>query len=174
MITKVFKNVNANTYMLDLSIKSIYPDGNKDIIFRGYIKTGLTNIDANQAFSLHPDTNRMVITLLPLIDNVEPFEFEYTGNWSNMIHAIKKELLNISRKETSLSLGISFVLEEGKTKYTQIIKSVLSDLEFEQVLTKTDSLYAQAEDLMKKIIDVENENNIASLGEYIYTIMVEE
>lgn len=174
MITKVFKNVNANTYMIDLSIKSTYPDGEKDIIFRGYIKTGLTDLVSTQAFSLHPDANRMVITLLPLIDDVESFEFEYSGTWDSLIHALKKEILSINRKPTSLALKLAFELQESKTSYYQIIKSTLSNVEYEQVLKKTDPLYARAEDLMKTVIETENKVNITNLGNYIYDIMVED
>lgn len=176
MINKTYRDINTNAYYADIVIVSNYTDGKSVLSFTGLLKSGRKDLET-EVQSIHPEANNMEITLIPSdnLQGVVPFHFNYTGTWSELQRNIKSKLLELNRLQTSRSAGITFTLDQDRTKVINFIKSNESDRsKFQQTITQTDSDYVKVEEMIKKITKLNNNEQLRLFGEYIYNIMINE
>lgn len=176
MITRQYRDINTNSFLADIILNANYTDGISVLEFTAIITSGNVDLNTVNKSSLHPEANMMNIVIIPTSKNMEditPLELLFCGTWDNLLASIKTKLVELNRLPDMLAGNLAFKVDNEKTKFRQIVKSLRPRLEFTQLISETDLDFARTEDVMRTVKDIQNQKNMDIFGKYILDIMID-
>lgn len=174
MINKLFKDINSNSFYTNISI-NVFHNKEKSILnFDGLINSGRSDLNISAKSSLHPEANMLIVKLLPNnMNDVKPFNIQFIGTWQEFINNIKSQLLELNRRKELIAANVNYILNDQDTRVINFIKAPYDNYsEFQQIITQSDIDYAKIENMMNKIRQENNREQMKLFGNYLYEIMI--